>query len=118
MEIMAKLKTTTLSEGDFQYITDYAENERGRAIFADSIWQEARVQIAFERNERLKAEEQKQKAEEQKQKAEEEKQSQQKRVIRKSLKKGNSFEDIADLLGIDRETFDYLLVQIKKEDSN
>lgn len=95
-----------MSEDDIQYITDYGEYERGIAAFTkqvlDDAWATFEPKLAFEREE--------------KQKAEEVKLIQQKRVIRKSLKNGESFEDIADLLGIDMEIFENVLEQINEED--
>ena len=171
--IMEKLRTTTLSEDDFQYIADRAEYERGVAVYDEKIRQEARqgawdeAMLKYEpiilmlrqaekdklqaekeklqaqqkveqekqkaeqekqkaKQEKQKAEQEKQKAEQEKQKAEQEKQKaeQEKQkaervlilMIRKSLKRGDSVEDITELLEIDAPTMERFLEQIKKED--
>lgn len=143
--IMEKLRTTTLSEDDFQYIADRAEYERGVAVYDEKIRQEARqgawdeAILKYEpiilmlrqaekdklqaEKEKLqaqqKAEQEKQKAKQEKQKAEQEKQKAERvliLMIRKSLKRGDSVEDITELLEIDAPTMERFLEQIKKED--
>ena len=150
--IMEKLRTTTLSEDDFQYIADRAEYERGVAVYDEKIRQEARqgawdeAMLKYEpiilmlrqaekdklqaekeklqaqqkaEQEKQKAEQEKQKAKQEKQKAEQEKQKAERvliLMIRKSLKRGDSVEEIAELLEINAPTMERFLEQIKKED--
>ena len=69
--------------------------------------------------EKQKAEQEKQKAKQEKQKAEQEKQKAERVLIlmvRKSLKRGDSVEEITELLEIDAPTMKRFLEQIKKED--
>ena len=202
--LMEILKTSTMTQDDFQYITDQVEYERGMEVYNNKIRQEGRdftvreyepivfmlrqaTQKAEENSlkleqekqkaeenslkleqekqkleqekqkleqEKQKAEEEKQKAEQEKQKAEQEKQKAEqekqkaeqekqkaeqekqkaeenslkleqekqnteqkfKLMIRKFLKKGDSVEDIAELLETDMSTITGFLEQIKIED--
>lgn len=125
--IMEKLRTTTLSEDDFQYIADRAEYERGVAVYDEKIrqgaWNEAMLKyepivlmLKQAEKDKLQAEKDKLQAEK---KAEQEKQKAERvliLMIRKSLKRGDSVEDIAELLEIDAPTIERFLEQIKKED--
>ncbi len=118
-DIMEKLMVSTLEQDDFQYITDYPAYERRLAVYNAKIhsegyetgWEEAQLKYEPIVLMLKKAEAEKQKAEAEKQKAEQIIIT----TIKKCLKRGDSIEDIADLLALEASTLDIFLKRIADE---
>ncbi len=122
--LMEILRTSTMTQDDFQYITDQVEYERGMEVYNNKIRQEGiDYGIDYARREYeprfFMLTQEKQKADQENQKLAQEKQKADqslKQSIRKFLKYGDSVEDIAELLLIDMPTMTRFLEQIKVED--
>ena len=111
MDIIEKLKTTTFQQDDWQYISDRVEYENIQRKYDAKQAGEARDEVRKEYAPKLA------KAEQEKQKAEQIFIAQQRHAVRKCLKRGESIDDISDLLGIDIPTLERYLAQIKLEDA-
>ena len=125
--IMEKLKVNTLEKDDFEYITDYAEYERGVAAYNEKIRLEG-YELAKDEFESLlqsqymdlkKSEQARQKAEQEKQKSEQEVQNYQKKqlqLIKKAWQRGDSLEDMAAFFELEMPTLQRFIEHIKSMD--
>ena len=125
MEVIELLKTSELSDDDFQYITDYTDIEEKiayerqqrqkdaiddlRIELHDIVWEEVKGEVRKEVREEVIAELSKdfKRLENDKLKAEEDKLKAEKSLLKsieKSLKNGDSFDEIADYLELDSDT--------------
>ena len=138
-DIMEKLRTTTLSHDDFQYLTDQAEYDKLVGAYDEKIrkegyeggWEDAlrkyepmllmlrQAEIDKKRaeQEKKRIEQEKQQAEQEKQQVEQELLSKQLKMIKKCLKRGDSHEEITDFLEIDMLTLQRFLELIEKEET-
>ena len=129
MEVIELLKTSELSDEDFQYISDYAEYEKGVANYDEGIRQKAGIDLNRKDEEiKRKDEEIKRKDEEMKRKDEEIKRrdeemkrkdeellNKQLHQIEKFLKRGDSLDIIADFMEMEIGTLQsYINILSKK----
>ena len=127
MELMEKLRTDTMSHDDFQYIEDYAEYERGVAVYNEKMRDEGREEGREEG--KVKGREEGwvqatehyqtilQQAEAEKKRLEQESITKQLALLRKLLERGVPFDDIEDILEIDEPTLAFLVEEIKAENA-
>lgn len=141
-DIMEKLRTTTLSHDDFQYLTDQAEYDKLVGAYDEKIrqegyeggyqggWEDALkkyepmlLMLRQAEIDKKRAEQEKQRIEQEKQQAEQEKQqveqellSKQLKMIKKCLKRGDSHEEIIDFLEIDMPALQRFLELIEKKE--
>ncbi len=119
-KVMEKLKTSVLSEDDFEYVTDFEAYAVGVQNYNDSIRREVMQDVQWlvkqAEQDARRAEQAKQQAEQAKQQAEREIKNllaKQFSTIEKCLKRGDSIEEIADFLEIDVATIESYVDQLK-----
>jgi hypothetical protein len=115
MEVIELLKTSELTQDDFEYITDYDAYKIGVENYEQSVIKRAGIDLKRIESEKERIESEKERIESEFKLKLEESFNKELHQIEKLLKKGDSLDEIADLLEIDLETLQNYMDLLPKQ---